>query len=369
VVGCLPLGRASTGNIGGGPVAAVASGSNIDIERAFWLSKPAEGMFMSLKIVGRHTVRAQLSWSLCIRAVRQAMIDLSAGITRQTLRQIIPIEDRGAFGVMQGALSCKAPFGAKILSVFPGNVERGGQSHQGIIVLFDADSGEPTHIVHAGEVTAIRTAAASAVATDALARADSEHLAILGSGEQAEMHARAICEVRPITRISLWARSTAKAQTLAVELEHSLARTVNVVHSVGAATRQADIICTTTAAHEPILHNDDVRDGTHVNVVGSAMLGPREIDDALVARSRFIADHRESVLRQGAEFVSAKAAGMVEDSHLLGEIGDVLSGALIGRQSEADVTIYKSLGNIVQDLASAALLTGLQNVPVASLED
>lgn len=323
---------------------------------------------MTLKIIGRAAIRAQLTWSRCIPAVRQAMIDLSAGAARQTLRQIVPIADHGVFGSMQGALAGEAGFGAKLLSVFPDNVERGAQSHQGLIVLFDAHRGEPTHIVHAGEVTAIRTAAASAVATDALARAGCRTLAILGSGEQAAMHARAICEVRPIASIRLWARAPVKARTLAEELERSLGCAVNIEYTVGAATRDADIICTTTAAYEPILRSGDVRDGTHINVVGSGMLGPREIDDALVARSRFIADHRESVLRQGSEFASAKAAGLVEDDHILGEIGEVLSGALIGRQSETDVTIYKSLGNIVQDLASAALLTDLKEVPVVSLE-
>ncbi|MEY9543135.1 ornithine cyclodeaminase/alanine dehydrogenase-like protein (mu-crystallin family) [Bradyrhizobium diazoefficiens] len=323
---------------------------------------------MRLTIVGREAVRSHLTLKRCIPAIRRAMMVLSAGETRQTLRQIVPIQDRGAFGVMQGALPGDAPFGAKVLSVFPKNVQGGGQSHQGLMVLFDAHTGEPTHIVHAGELTAIRTAAASAVATDALARPEASRLAVLGSGEQAGMHARAICEVRPIERIYLWARSPEKLNALARDLERSLGRPVLPMRTVREAVAHADIVCTTTAASEPILHSSEIADGAHINVVGSSNLGPREIDDDLVARARFFADHKVSVLSQGAEFASAKATGLVDDSHLQGEIGEVLLGSVHGRRNNSDVTIYKSLGNIVQDLASAALFKGIEGLPVISLE-
>jgi ornithine cyclodeaminase len=323
---------------------------------------------MQLTIVGREAVRTHLTFKRCIPAIRLAMMGLSAGETRQTLRQIVPIQERGLFGVMQGVLGADAPFGAKILSVFPDNVQRGGQSHQGLVVLFDSLTGEPTHIVHAGELTAIRTAAASAVATDALARPEASHLALLGAGEQARMHAIAVCEVRPIEQIYLWARSPEKRNALARDLEQSLGRPVFPMQTAREAVAHADIVCTTTAASEPILCSSDIVDGTHLNVVGSSYLGPREIDDDLVLRARFFADHRVSVLSQGAEFASAKAAGLVDDSHLRGEIGEVLLGSVVGRANSGDVTIYKSLGNIVQDLASAALFNGIGDLPTVSLE-
>lgn len=323
---------------------------------------------MKITIVGRDAVRSHLTFKRCIPAMRHAMIELSAGKTLQTLRQIVPIQDRGLFGVMQGAMAADALFGAKVVSVFPGNVGRGKQSHQGIVILFDSNTGEPTLVAHAGELTAIRTAAASAVATDALARAESSRLALLGAGEQARMHALAICEVRPIERIYLWARSPEKRQTLAGNLEQSLERPVHSVETVQEAVAQADIVCTTTAASDPIVYGSDIADGTHVNVIGSSYLGPREIDDTLVARALFFADHRDSVLSQGAEFASARAAGLVDDSHLQGEIGEVLLGSILGRRSSTDVTIYKSLGNIVQDLASAALFNEIDGLPVVSLE-
>lgn len=323
---------------------------------------------MELSIVTRDVLRRRLTMDRCIPAVRQAMIDLSAGRTRQTLRQIVPIADRGLFGVMQGALAPGAPFGAKVLSVFPQNVQSGGQSHQGVVILFDPMTGAPTHLVHAGELTAIRTAAASAVATEALARGDASRLAVLGTGEQARMHAAAICEVRAISRIAIWGRSPAKAQALAERLERSLSRPVRAFETVRDAVAEADIVCTTTAAADPILFSSDLGDGAHVNLVGSSRLGPREVDDALVARARFFADHRESVVSQGAEFVSAMRAGLVDESHILGEIGEVLAGAVAGRRADDDVTLYKSLGNIVQDLAGAALFAGFDDLPKVSLE-
>lgn len=321
-----------------------------------------------LRIVGRGAVRHHLSFERCIPAVRQAMIDLSLGRTRQTLRQIVPIQDRGMFGVMQGALGPGAPFGAKVLSVFPDNVAKGGQSHQGLVVLFDPDSGTPSHIVHAGELTAIRTAAASAVATDALARADAVRLAVLGTGEQARAHVLAISAVRPISQIVIWGRSAEKARALAQELEPIVGRAIEVAGAPAIAAAGSDIICTTTAAADPILQAHHIADGAHLNLVGSSYLGPREVDDGLVARARYFADHRPSVLAQGAELRSAVSAGLIGDDHLIAEIGEVLSGAVAGRLTSSDVTIYKSLGNIVQDLASAAVVAALADAPGVDLE-
>lgn len=314
---------------------------------------------MRISIISQRAIRRHLTYERCLPVLREAMIALSAGRTRQTLRQIVPIADRGMFGVMQGALPAGSAFGAKVLSVFPGNVAAGGQSHQGLVLLFDPMSGCPTSLVHAGELTAIRTAAASAVATDVLAQADAHDLAILGTGEQARRHAEALVNVRALSRITIWGRSLAKAESLASALEAELGCTTRAVADVESAVAEADIICTTTAAAEPILEGRHVRAGAHLNVVGSSYAGPAEIDEALVLRARIFADHREAVLSQGAEFLRAKAAGLVDDAHVLGELGEVLAGGLAGRTSPSDITLYKSLGHIVQDLASAALVAEL----------
>src|ERR1700681_564163 len=160
-----------------------------------------------MRVIDREEVARRLTYVVCIPIVRQAMIAFSKGETKQLLRSVIPLSDGRLFGVMPGAMGAHAPFGAKLISVFHENFGRGIQSHQGLVILFDPETGAPVCAVHAGEVTAIRTAAASAVATDALARKDSRRLALLGYGEQAATHARAIQKIRALESISVWGRS------------------------------------------------------------------------------------------------------------------------------------------------------------------
>lgn len=298
------------------------------------------------RLVGAEDVERILTYEACIPLMREAMIALSQGRTRQLLRGIIDLGGGNAFGVMPGAMLDGA-FGAKLVSVFPGNVAAGGLSHQGVVALFDGRSGAPLAFVEAGVLTGIRTAAASAAATDALARPDASRLAVLGTGEQAQRHVEAIRQVRRIEQVTIWGRDPAKARALATRLGGSVAA------SVVEATRNADIVCTVTAAAEPILASAHVADGAHVNAVGSSRAGPAEIAGDLVARARFFADHREGVLAQGAEFIRAREAGLIGEDHLLGEIGEVMAGAIPGRLGQGDVTLYKSLGSIVQDLAAA----------------
>jgi len=285
--------------------------------------------------------------------VRQAMIAFSKGQTRQHLRSIIPLAGGHLFGIMPGALSDTAVFGAKLISVYPENFAKGRQSHQGVVVLFEPESGSPVCVVHAGEITAIRTAAASAVATDMLARQDARRMAILGYGEQAATHARALLEVRKIEAVRVWGRSSGRAESFCRRMSLELGLPFTATTDVEAAVSDADIICTVTGAQEPVLKGAWVRPGTHVNLVGSSMAGPVEVDNEFVVRSRFIADSREGVLQQGAEFLRAKAAGLIGDAHVVAEIGQVLAGDIVGRRSSEDITAYKSLGHVVQDLASA----------------
>ena len=312
-----------------------------------------------MRVIEREEVARRLTYEVCIPIVREAMIAFSRGETLQHLRSIIPLARGRAFGIMPGALGPEAPFGAKLISVYPENFAKGRQSHQGLVVLFDPATGEPVCVAHAGEITAIRTAAASAAATDALARPDATRLAILGYGEQAMTHARAMTKVRDIRSISVWGRHPDRAAAFASAMSAELGLPVTPAAEVEALAAEADIICTVTAAREPVLKGAWVRPGTHLNLVGSSMAGPVEVDNELVVRSRFFVDSREGVLRQGAEFLKAKEAGLIGDDHILGEIGQVLAGDVEGRRSADEITAYKSLGHVAQDLASAwALYTG-----------
>jgi len=306
-----------------------------------------------MRFIDRDEVARRLTYDVCIPIVRAAMIAYSRGETKQLLRSIIPLSSDRLFGVMPGAMGAHGPFGAKLISVFPENFARGVQSHQGLVILFDPDSGAPVCAVHAGELTAIRTAAASAVATDVLARKDSRRLALLGYGEQAATHARAIRKVRDIESIVVWGRSAERARAFAERMHSELSLSIVPVENAREAVRFADIICTVTSAAEPILKGEWVRPGTHVNVVGSGFAGPVEVDNDLVVRSRFIVDSREGVLRQGAEFLRAKEAGLIQDEHIVAEIGQVLADDIPGRRSADEITVYKSLGHVVQDLSTA----------------
>jgi ornithine cyclodeaminase len=306
-----------------------------------------------MRFIDREEVSRRLTYEVCIPIVRDAMIAFSRGETRQLLRSIIPLADGRMFGVMPGAMGARATFGAKLISVFPENFARGIQSHQGLVILFDPENGAPVCVVHAGEITAIRTAAASAVATDALARKNARRMAILGYGEQAATHARAISKVRKLESITIWGRSPDRARTFAERMQTELAIPVSSAASVEDAVAEAGIICTVTSAAEPILKGRWVRPGTHLNLVGSSHAGPVEVDNDLVLRSRFIADSREGVLNQGAEFLRAKAAGLIGDDHIVAEIGQVLAGEIEGRRTAQEVTVYKSLGHVVQDLSTA----------------
>jgi ornithine cyclodeaminase/alanine dehydrogenase-like protein (mu-crystallin family) len=306
-----------------------------------------------MRVIDREEVARRLTYEVCIPIVREAMIAFSRGQTMQHLRSIIPLAGGRMFGIMPGAMGPDATFGAKLISVFPDNFAKGKQSHQGLVILFDPEDGAPVCVVHAGEVTAIRTAAASAVATDALARADAHHLAILGYGEQAVTHARAITKVRDITAMTVWGRSPELAAGFAARMSQELGLPVSAAANAKQAVADADIICTVTNAREPILNGAWVRPGTHLNLVGSSVAGPAEVDNDLVVRARFIADSREGVLRQGGEFLRAKEAGLIGDDHIVAEIGQVLAGDVPGRRTDDEITAYKSLGHVVQDLASA----------------
>jgi ornithine cyclodeaminase len=208
-------------------------------------------------------------------------------------------------------------------------------------------------VADAEAITHIRTAAATAVATDALARPDARHLLILGTGGQAATHLEALPLVRPFDRVTIWGRSLDKAQALAARYGHLNAR---ATADLPTAAAEADVICTLTGATTPVLMGEWLRPGVHVNLVGSSAPGPVEVDSALVARCRYVADSRASVLAAAAELLVAIQKGFVTEAHVVAEIGEVLLGRVPGRRDAQDITAYKSLGHAVQDLAAAAHL-------------
>ena len=310
---------------------------------------------MSIRFFDAAQVEELLDYPGCIDAVRRAMIALSSGERAQPLRQIWPAGD-GAWGIMPGDLAALSTFGAKLVSVFADPERPGCTRHQGVVVAYDGETGAVSCIADAEPITRIRTGCASAVATDALAREDSQVLAVFGTGVQADAHLRALPLVRNFREILLWGRSEEKTRRFAEQMSEELGRAITPVLDAREAASRADVICTVSSSPAPILLGEWVRTGTHVNLVGSSYVGPTEVDSALVARSRYIADYRPGVLAQAAELAIARDAGLVDDSHVVGEIGEVLAGRIPGRENDEQVTIYKSLGHVAQDLASAAYL-------------
>lgn len=305
---------------------------------------------------GPEEVRAALDYDGCMAVVRTAMAEFSAEGRPQPLRNIFEIDPGRFFGLMPGTLAAPHGFGAKLLSVFGDPQQPGRSAHRGVVVLFDRESGNVTCIADAGEVTEIRTAAASAVATDVLARRDAKVLAIFGCGLQARSHVRALMRVRNLEEILVWGRSADRAVRFAEQMQREVGMRIRAVEAAHEAASSADIICTVTGSPTPVLLGDWVRPGTHVNAVGSSRAGPVEIDNALVRASRYIVDSRRSALAAAAEFLLAKEAGLIDDSHIVAEIGEVLLGRIAGRTSPGEITVYKSLGHIVQDLAAVSYL-------------
>jgi ornithine cyclodeaminase len=307
-----------------------------------------------VRFIDSGEIAQRLSYERCIPLMREVMAAYSAGRTRQLLRSILPLTGENLFGVMTGALAPEGAFGAKLISVFPDNFTRGGPSHQGVVVLFHPESGAPVCVAEAGEITAIRTAAASAMATDELARVNAHRLTVFGYGRQADEHIRALRLVRRLDQVTVWGRDFGRAQVFAARIEATLNLAAVASADAREAVAEADIVCTLTPASEPILFGEWVRPGTHVNLVGAGHAGQCEADADLVVSSRFIVDSREGVIAQGGEFRRAQAAGRAPA--IAGEIGEVLNGQAPGRQSDVEVTLYKSLGHIVQDLICAEAL-------------
>jgi alanine dehydrogenase len=282
-----------------------------------------------------------------IEPIATAMVGVSRREAQLPLRQAIPLGGADKFGVMPGALGGEGTYGAKLLSLFPRNPDRGLSSHAGVMLVFDRESGLPKACLDASALTALRTAAASAVATRLLARPDARRLAIIGAGEEAEGHVTAMRAVRPIDKVVVWSRSRDKTEAFARK------QGIAAVPTLAAALNDADIICTTTSATAPFLAAAMVPAGAHLNAVGGSMPYLRELQPDCVPALGFFTDYRPSLEAQAGEVIDARAQGLVPADWQATEIGEVIAGTHPGRTSAAQRTVYRSLGVAAQDLAAA----------------
>jgi ornithine cyclodeaminase len=256
-------------------------------------------------------------------------------------------------GALLGEAGEEPLLGLKVITVFPGNHAHGLESHLGVVMLFEGEHGRPVALLEAAAVTAIRTAAVSALATRLLAPPAAGDLAILGAGVQARSHLAALREVRPIRRLRVWSRNGENARRFAAEVAERDGLEAVASPSAQEAVASADLICTVTSAREPVLAGEWLSPGAHVNAVGACTPAARELDSAAVARARLFVDRRESALNEAGDLLIPLREGTVGEDHIRGELGDLLLGRIEGRRDAAEVTLFKSLGLAVEDLAAA----------------
>lgn len=315
---------------------------------------------MSTIVVNGTRVRQFLPMRDCIDAMERALRALARGRADVPLRPVVrvPADGAGAGGAlaaMPAYLGDPRSLGVKAISVFAGNEGTVHDSHQGAVLLFDPDHGALVAIMDAGTITAVRTAAVSAVATRLLARPDAGDLAILGAGVQAHSHLDAMRAVRPVRRVRVWSRTTARAEEFARRYDAS-GFSVTAVATPHEAVEGADLVCTVTSSHEPVLMGDWLAPGAHLNVVGASIAAAREVDTTAILRSACFVDRRESALREAGDLVIPIRDGAVAESHIRAELGELLEGQREGRLTPQEITLFKSVGLAVEDLGAADIV-------------
>jgi ornithine cyclodeaminase len=301
-------------------------------------------------ILSHDDVERMLTMPECIAAMEEALKALALGEVHQPLRSLVRAEGAAGFlGLMPAYRGgARAAYGLKEVCVFPGNPMLGLDTHLGAVLLHDGETGELRAVVNASAITAIRTAAVSAVATKLLARSDARVLTIIGAGVQARTHLAAIPLVRDIAEIRIVSRTRVKAETIAG---------ATVYDTIEEAVRGADVIVTVTSSREPVLRREWISDGAHINAVGSSVAVARELDSATVAASALYVDRRESTLNESGDYLGALRDGAISGpDHIRGELGELLLQRVEGRRSDREITLFKSLGLAIEDLVAAQFL-------------
>jgi ornithine cyclodeaminase/alanine dehydrogenase-like protein (mu-crystallin family) len=319
--------------------------------------QPGGILTVPLLVLSAADVHAALGSRDCADAMRGALTALASGRAQQPLRSVLAPD--GAAGLMAlmpsygSAGDGDAGYGLKVICITPANPAAGLDAHQGVVLLFRGDTGEPMALLSAAAVTEIRTAAVSVIATELLARPDADVLAVIGTGIQARAHVRALDGARQLAEIRIAGRDPAKAARLAASLSDSTAAPVRSCRAAAEAVAGASIIVTATSSEVPVLDRGAIEAGAHINAVGACQPHARELDTATVAGGALFADRRESVLAESGDYLLAAADGAIGADHIRAELGEVLLGTAPGRISADEITIFKSLGLAVEDLAAA----------------
>lgn len=313
---------------------------------------------MKLLVLNHREVEELLPMNECIEVMEEAFIALARGEFEQPLRTIVrPPDVKGALAMMPSYRGGAQPmFGLKAICVFPGNAAIGKDAHQGSVILFDGATGEMRLVANASAITAIRTAAVSALATRVLANPDASELALIGAGVQARYHLPAIACVRNLKRVRVVAKNFENAQRFAEEFAPDFSFPIEPVPSAQEAVTNADIVVTATNTREPVIKREWISAGAHLNAIGTFSPKAREIDSATMAAAVLFTDRRESLFNEAGDYLLAAADGVISEDSLAAELGEVLIDKHPGRTSRDEITLFKSLGLAMEDLASVAFI-------------
>jgi len=311
-------------------------------------------MDLNLLVINRDEAAALLPMHECVALMEDSLAALARGEALVPLRTAMWLPDgTGLLGLMPAHAAANGIMGLKVVSVMPGNHGTEYDAHQGVVLIFETDRGKPLALVDASEITALRTAAVSGVATRYLARDDAGDLAILGTGVQARTHLEAMLRVRTIRRVRVWSRSREHVRDFCIRESHRHGIEVEPTASAEEAVTGADLLCTTTSAREPVLKGEWIQPGSHVNAVGSSVPTARELDSEVLIRSRLFVDSRESALAEAGDLILAEADGLHVPDRIQGELGEVVTGRVPGRTAEDQITLFESLGLGIEDVAAA----------------
>jgi alanine dehydrogenase len=312
---------------------------------------------MRLRLLSANDVRQALPMGECIGLMKEAFAQLSSGRAHVPLRCPVPVPaHEGVTIFMPAYLEQSGDLGAKIVSVFPRNLKSGLPTIHAVVIVIDSTTGVPSALMDGTYLTALRTGAASGVATDLLSRKDARVVAVFGAGTQGRTQLEAVCTVRPIAHALVFDKDRRQAERYAEEMRSRgapIPKQIDIASSPSEALRRADILCTATTSTEPVFEGKELRPGTHINAVGAYTPQMQEVDAETIRRAKVVIDSREASLAEAGDLIIPMNQGIVSESHIYGEIGEIIAGRKPGRASKEEITYFKSVGVAVQDVAAA----------------
>ncbi len=309
---------------------------------------------MEIKYLSSREVYEKLDMDSCIGLMEEVFAALSNGEVENVVRSMLNTGEGGLLGIMPGLIPSKHAIGAKLITIFHDNYLQGLPSHQGIVAVYDTTNGTLKGICDGTSITAIRTGAVSAVATKYMSRPESTRLALLGSGVQAGTHLDAISRVRDIKEVTVWSNSLESMNSFIDKYSKKYPdMTIKGCETAQEAVKDADIICTVTPSHTPVLKGEWVKAGTHINAVGACARPDRELDSECVRKSKLICDAYSSCMAEAGDYLIPLREGVFGEDHLLGDLGGVVTGKVAVRTSDEDITCFEALGLAAEDVICA----------------